>query len=34
MGDWKNQFAVAQSETFDKIYNEKMACSELHLQFE
>ncbi|XP_038047381.1 sulfotransferase 1C2-like [Patiria miniata] len=34
VGDWKNQFTVAQNEVFDKIYADKMAGCGLTLQFE
>lgn len=34
IGDWKNYFTVAMSETFDKIYAEKMKNVELDFEFE
>ncbi|XP_072025012.1 sulfotransferase 1A1-like [Amphiura filiformis] len=34
VGDWKTQFTVAQNETFDKLYREKLEGSDLHMDFE
>ncbi|XP_072018878.1 sulfotransferase 1A1-like [Amphiura filiformis] len=34
VGDWKNQFTVAQNEAFDTLYREKMEGSDLNMDFE
>lgn len=34
IGDWKNYFTVAESETFDAFYNKKMKGSKLNFRFE